>query len=85
MGAGGRLLSDLDPGGGEVGQGLVTGVPAQGHGPPSADPQSSPNTALASPTLPPVHQSMGLSIMFQKDASTGGKLRFGDWRLEFTN
>lgn len=74
----GRLLSDLDPGGGEVGQGLVTGVPVQGHGPPSADPQSSPNTALVSPMLLHVHQSMGLSIMFQKDASTGGKLRFGD-------
>lgn len=74
----GRLLSDLDPGGGEVGQGLVMGMPMQGHRPPSADPQSSPNTALVSPMLPHVHQSMGLSIMFQKDESTGGKLRFGD-------
>lgn len=70
----GRLLSDLDPRGGEVGQGLVMGVPMQGHRPLSADPQRSPNTALVSPTLPHVHQSMELSIMFQKDASTGGKL-----------
>lgn len=73
-GRAGRLLSDLDLRRGEVGQGLVPGVPVRGRGPRSADPQSSPTTALVSPTSPHVHQSTGSSIMFQKDASTGGEL-----------
>lgn len=66
----GRLLSDLDPRRGEVGQGRVPGCSARTRTPAVQTPRA-PATALVSPTPPHVHQSTGRPLCSRKTRPLG--------------